>query len=41
METYIASDKTMDKKNLSVFEVKAATREEAMVMAQAIGNGYA
>lgn len=40
METYIASDKTMDKNNLSGFEVKAATREEAMVMAQAVGQQH-
>lgn len=40
MDTYIASDRTMDDENRSGFEVKAENREEAMKIAQAIGQGF-
>lgn len=40
METYIASDRTMNENDRTGFEVKAETREEAMTMAQTMGRRY-
>lgn len=40
METYIASDRTMDENDRIGFEVKAENREEAMTMAQTMGRRY-